>query len=245
MKKLIAKLLTPICSGLIYLLHNRATFSFNRLELQCVQFSFSWNGEDICVRRLAYEFNLRKGVYVDVGAYHPILGSNTLLLFKEGWRGINIDLALERVASFNQYRPNDYNVIACVSDKTATVQIAHYEISATDRIVLAGDTEKLSTAGFKPIRFSHASTTTLTEIIKGSPFRLEDIQYLNIDCELHDLAVLSGLDFQRCRPRILSVEAVSDAQREDIVQFLAPYGYRLEAIIPPTCILAHEGFLTS
>jgi hypothetical protein len=119
------------------------------------------------------QFNLRKGVYVDVGAYHPILGSNTLLLYKEGWRDINIDLAAERVASFNRYRPNDYNVVACVSDETATVEIAHYEISATDRIVLAGDTEKLSTAGFKPIRFSHASTTTLTEIIKGSPFRLD------------------------------------------------------------------------
>jgi hypothetical protein len=69
--------LTPICSGLIYLLHNRATFPFNRLELQSVQFSFSQFGEDLAVDRLTEQFELETGIYVDAGAYHPIFGSNT------------------------------------------------------------------------------------------------------------------------------------------------------------------------
>jgi hypothetical protein len=73
MKRFIAQSLTPICSALIHLLHNRATFSFNRLELQSVRFSFSQFGEDLAIRQLAERFGLVKGVYVDVGAYHPIL----------------------------------------------------------------------------------------------------------------------------------------------------------------------------
>jgi hypothetical protein len=240
MKRLIAQTLTPICSALIYLLHNRATFSFNRLELQSVQFSFSQFGEDLAIRQFAERFGLTKGVYVDAGAFHPIFGSNTLLLHKQGWRGINIDFVPERIAAFNQYRPNDHNVVACVSDTIVPVKIAHYEIPSTDRIVLPGDTEKLSAAGYNPIRFSHASTTTLTEVIQGSPFRFEDIHYLDVDCEGHDLAVLRGLDFENCRPQILSVEAVTDPEREAIVEFLTPHGYRLEVNIPPTSIFVHR-----
>jgi hypothetical protein len=67
-----------------------------------------------------------KGVYVDAGAFHPIFGSNTLLLHKKGWRGINVDLAAERVAEFNRYLPKDHNVVACLSDRVASVEIAHY-----------------------------------------------------------------------------------------------------------------------
>lgn len=236
MKRLIAQTLTPICSALIYLLHNRTTFSFNRLELQSVQFSFSQFGEDLAIRQFAQRLGLAKGVYVDVGAYHPVFGSNTLLPHKEGWRGINIDCVPERVAAFNQDRPRDHNVVACVSDSVASVELAHYEIPSTDRIVTSNDSEKLSAAGKKPIRSSRATTTTLTEIIRTSPFRFEEIQYLDVDCEGHDLSVLRGLDFERCRPRVLSVEAASDLERESIVQFLAPYGYRLEVNIPPTSI---------
>jgi hypothetical protein len=49
MKSLIAQATTRICSGLIHLLHNRSTFSFNRLELQSVNFSFSQFGEDLAI----------------------------------------------------------------------------------------------------------------------------------------------------------------------------------------------------
>ena len=236
MKKLIAKTLTPICSGLIYLLHNRATPSFNRLELQSVQFSFSQFGEDLPILHIAEQLGLKKAIYVDAGAYHPVFGSNTLLLHKQGWRGINIDLCRDRIAAFNRYRSSDHNVVACLSDKIASVDIAHYEISSTDRIIDSTDQEKLSLAGQKPIRYSTAITTTLTAVIENSAFRLQDVQFLNVDCEGHDLAVLRGLDLQRCRPRILSVEAMTDTEREAMVEFLHPGGYRLEAIIPPTYI---------
>src|ERR1700736_4330298 len=106
MKRFIARTLTPVCSALIYLLHNRNTFSFNRLELQSIQFSFSQFGEDLAIFRLVEQFGLSTGIYVDAGAHHPIFGSNTLLLHKMGWRGINVDLAAERIAEFDHYRPH-------------------------------------------------------------------------------------------------------------------------------------------
>ena len=37
--------------------------------------------------------NIKKGVYVDVGCYHPFKGSLTLRLFKRNWSGVNIDIS--------------------------------------------------------------------------------------------------------------------------------------------------------
>jgi FkbM family methyltransferase len=240
LKQQIAEALTPICSKLIYYLHNRSTFSFSRLELQSVQFSYSQFGEDLAVCRLTDELSLEKGVYVDAGAYHPIFGSNTLLLHRRGWRGINVDLAPERIAEFQRYRPEDYNVAACLSDKIAPVEIAHYEIPSTDRVLDAQNSQKLSLIGQKPIRFSSTITITLTALLEKSPFRLDEVQYLNVDCEGNDLAVIRGLDLDRCHPAILSIEAFGDSEREAIRQFLDPHGYRCEVSIPPTMIFVRR-----
>jgi FkbM family methyltransferase len=239
-KRQIAEGLTPICAGLIYLLRNRSSLSLNRLELQSVQFSFSQFGEDLAVCRLAYQLGLDKSVYVDAGAYHPIFGSNTLLLHKKGWRGINIDLAAERVADFNRYRPNDHNVMACLSDSVAAVEIAHYEIPSTDRVLNPRNPGKLSIVGQKPIRYSSTITTTLTAVVEESPFRLDEVQYLNVDCEGSDLAVIRGLDLNRCHPAILSIEAFGDTECEAIEQIVAPHGYRREVSTPPTMIFVRR-----
>jgi len=240
MKRQLAEALTPICAGLIYLLRNRSSFSLNRLELQSVQFSYSQFGEDLAVCRLADELGLDKSIYVDAGAYHPIFGSNTLLLHKKGWRGINVDLATERIAEFHRYRPKDHNVVACLSDRVASVEIAHYEIPSTDRVLDPRNPKKLSIAGQKPIRYSSTITTTLTAVVEESPFRLDEVQYLNVDCEGSDLAVIRGLDLDRCHPAILSIEAFGDAESEAIEQILAPYGYRCKVSIPPTMIFVRR-----
>ena len=52
--------------------------------------SYSGGAIDLIVD---YHFkNKKKGIYIDVGAFHPFNGSNTYKLFKRGWEGINIDL---------------------------------------------------------------------------------------------------------------------------------------------------------
>jgi FkbM family methyltransferase len=192
------------------------------------------------ILRIAERFGLTTGIYVDAGAYHPIFGSNTLLLHKQGWRGINIDLAPERIAEFKNYRPNDHNVVACLSDGVTEAEIAHYEIPSSDRVVFSGNSEKLSIVGGKPVRFSTATTTTLTEIIEKSPFHFEQVEYLDIDCEGSDLAILRGVDFDRCRPRILSVEAFDSSERDTMIGLLARHGYHLEVLLPPTALFVRE-----
>jgi hypothetical protein len=46
----------------------------------------------------------QKGFYVDVGAYHPFLFSNTYIFYLRGWRGINIDATPGSMKLFNKFR---------------------------------------------------------------------------------------------------------------------------------------------
>jgi len=51
--------------------------------------SFSQDGEDMVLRRI-FSGKLN-GTYVDIGAHHPSLYSNTNYFYQNGWTGINID----------------------------------------------------------------------------------------------------------------------------------------------------------
>ncbi len=70
--------------------------------------SYSQNGEDRILARI-YE-RQRYGFYVDIGAHHPFRFSNTYLLYKRGWNGINIDAMPKSMELFNKYRNRDINI---------------------------------------------------------------------------------------------------------------------------------------
>ncbi len=49
--------------------------------------SYSQEGEDMLLRRIFH--SKTRGCFIDIGACHPILHSNTYSFYKRGWRGIN------------------------------------------------------------------------------------------------------------------------------------------------------------
>ena len=58
-----------------------------------------------------------KGIYIDVGCHHPFINNNTCVLYKKGWRGINVDLDFNSIDMFNYFRPNDNNIEIALSNK--------------------------------------------------------------------------------------------------------------------------------
>ena len=51
---------------------------------------YSQWGEDLEI--IKFFSNKKTGTYLDIGCFHPFLLSNTYLLYKKGWTGINIDM---------------------------------------------------------------------------------------------------------------------------------------------------------
>ena len=67
---------------LIQFMINNLTALFAR-----VKGSYSDFGEDQIIQRVFGDY---KGLHLDIGAGHPVIGSNTCLFYKKGWSGITV-----------------------------------------------------------------------------------------------------------------------------------------------------------
>ena len=76
--------------------------------------SFSSAGEDMILRHILGSDKM-EGFYVDVGAFHPTLFSNTYFFYLNGWRGINIEARPGSKELFDKVRPGDVNLEVGVS----------------------------------------------------------------------------------------------------------------------------------
>tara|TARA_B100001094_G_scaffold123926_1_gene119746 strand:+ start:493 stop:780 length:288 start_codon:yes stop_codon:yes gene_type:complete len=77
---------------------------FFRSKILVTRKSYGFEFEDITINK--YLKNIKKGFYVDIGAFNPIRGSNTYLLFKKGWSGINVDADENSIKIFNIFNKN-------------------------------------------------------------------------------------------------------------------------------------------
>ena len=77
---------------------------------------FSQEGEDTLLERIMGDINYT-GSYIDIGAHHPVIFSNTYKFYLSGWRGINIEATPGSIKLFNEIRPLDINLEIPISDK--------------------------------------------------------------------------------------------------------------------------------
>ena len=112
-----------------YLIYVRIKYKYFLKKKSYSQFS-----EDIVIKEIFGNF---VGKYVDIGCFHPIKYSNTALLHKNGWTGTNIDLNQKSIDLFNACRPNDLNLVACLSDRIEITDVyMNSEFSALNSIYL-------------------------------------------------------------------------------------------------------------
>lgn len=203
-------------------------FLFRKIYLTKVcRIFYSQFGEDIILKGFISR-DINDGFFVDVGCYHPKKYSNTYKLYRRGWRGINIDLDRLKIQAFDWARPGDYNITAAVSDEKKTVKVysfGHYSLVSTlDEKTALQQYEKI-----KNVR--QVETQTLTEIIDASPFAGKQVDLLSVDAEGHDLNVLSSLDFEKYRPRLIIIEThirnMDEITESDLYLFLKNKGYYL------------------
>ena len=176
--------------------------------------SYSQFGEDIIIDNYFGNF---VGKYVDIGCYHPIKYSNTALLNKKGWNGINIDLNQTSIDLFNACRKNDINITACLSDKVEEVEIyLDSEFSALNSMYL-DNSKKFSISNHKKIK---VQTELFSNLIK------DNFDFLNIDCEGNDLKIIKTINLKKYTPKIINIE-VSKENKKEIYDYLKLYGYNI------------------
>jgi FkbM family methyltransferase len=181
-----------------------ALFVFRRALAIPVSFSFAQTGED---RILSSYLHERTGFYVDVGCNDPLKFSSTFAFYLKGWKGIAIDANDVIVDRFQETRRQDVCVAAAVSDSERDVIFHRSEsdtVSTIDEEVLEQWQDNWK---FRPEDQVVVRTQTLTSILeKALPNETMDIDFMTIDVEGHEFQVLSGLDFSRYRPKLITVE---------------------------------------
>ena len=132
-----------------------------------------------------------KGIYVDVGAYHPIKFSNTYALHKRGWRGINIDMDPIKIEAFKLARASDVNICAAISSEKTVKQAYNFSKYGLTSTL---DPETAAAEGQAPVSVRNVETTTLDDVLEHSRYSNQEIDLLSIDAEGHDYHVLGSIN---------------------------------------------------
>ena len=189
---------------------------------------YSQFGEDKILNEII-DKNYKNGFYVDVGCFHHKKYSNTYLLFKKGWSGINIDLEQDKIDVFNLARPYDHNILSAVSDvsqKLTVYKTDEYGVGTTTEKSLVKDMNNV-------IDTFDINSMTLNNIIENSPFNNKEIDLLNIDTEGNDYSVLMSLNLDKYKPKIIIIEShlknINEIIKCDIYNYLSSKNYKLRS----------------
>jgi FkbM family methyltransferase len=179
----------------------RQRSSFLTIMRHCLP-SFSQYAEDAIFDHLMRPG--RQGTYVDVGANHPIEGSNTFRLYLRGWRGLAIDPNPLFASGYRKHRSRDTFLAEGVSMNPGELNYYAFETDVYNTFdearatFLQGKGEKLSSK--TPI-----ACRRLAEIV-DIELPGTQIDLLNIDCEGFDVEALDSLDLSVRRPTVIMVE---------------------------------------
>ena len=147
------------------------------------------------------------------------------LLYKQNWRGINIDVSQFSVELFDHLRPDDLNYNCAVSNKNETVKL-FFQKELSQLSTTENDQAKKVFQG--NIKEKEIQAFTLDEILNRDKYKNVKIDFLNIDVEGADFKVLDGLSFQKFNPELICVEIHDKEIKESkIYNFLKDKNYQL------------------
>jgi len=185
----------------------KKVFLYYNLYIRNLKFFFkssqSQFGEDKKIIKLFHKN--KKGIYLDIGCFHPIRQNNTYLMHKLGWKGINIDLNPLSIELFDVARPNDINICAAVSSKRST-ETVYFDHSLSSLNTISKEHTIFIKKAFKLniLEKRKVRTITLTRLLKKN--KIKKIDFMNIDIEGSELKVLKTLNFNYFNIKVVCIE---------------------------------------
>ena len=190
----------------------------------------------------------KKGIYFDVGCFHPFMYSNTCLLHNKGWHGVNIDINPTTIDLFNIVRPKDINLCTTIDENKSEFKF-YYDHPFSPVNTLDKEFYKdFKEAHFKKFKKESfvgdivkiVKSKTIDEILQISkPYT--KIDFLNIDIEGMDFKILKQLIPKKLSPILISIETHDPANTklrdcDQIINFLKENNYKIYKRVGPSTL---------
>lgn len=166
---------------------------------------YAQNREDLILQ--SFFPDVKKGIYVDVGAFDPDYDSVTKLFYMQGWHGVNIEPQPERYKLFQQKRKRDANVNVGIATKESTLTLRAYKSGglATFSEKVKHEYELTPDADTEEYEEITVPVRPLNKILAEQ--KVTHIDFMKVDVEGFEYEVLASNDWMRYRPEVICIEA--------------------------------------
>lgn len=189
----------------------------------------------------------KQGFYVDVGAYHPKIFSNTYLFYKRGWKGVCIDPnpAMEDLYAF--VRPRDLFLNLGVAEKDNVLEYTMFDDGAANTFSSDQSHKNTEEAKRKIVGKKLVTLMPLSVILDAYVPKGQKVDLLSIDVEGMDLEVLRSNNWKKYSPKVVICEDLEfgfeGVGKSPVVVFLKGKGYRLSAKTPYSLVFVKKNAL--
>jgi FkbM family methyltransferase len=203
--------------------------------------SYSQNGEDLIIKDLLHRLKISQPSYLDIGANEPYSISNTYLLYTKGASGVCIEPNLHLYKKLKSCRPKDTVIQAGVAfDQQREADFYQFPQEANG----LGTFSKEEAEFWEGEGNSQVGRYKVEQVIRVALVDINELMekhfpshpnFISIDVEGLDLAILKLIDFNKFKPEIFCIETLGyeandiENKNEELICFMEEKGYFIYA----------------
>lgn len=212
--------------------------------------TYAQAGEDAIASYFFSSQGVQKPTYLDIGTNDPIYGNNSFLFYKRGSRGVCIEADPSLMPAINKARPHDVCLNAAVTfDDRTEADFFIFEERAHNTLSAEEAQERQKDSRSKLIDTIRIPLVNVNNVIHDHLGKAPD--FLSIDVEGVDLAILRSIDLNKYRPKLICAETVAfswdhtDKKDSEIADFLLSKDYVVYADTHINTLFADRHFLSA
>jgi len=213
-----------------------AELSVMKAIYDCQNTCFALWGFDILIRDLLIRggYDIRNMSYVEIGACHPILGSNTYNSYIAGARGVLVEPNPNLQGKLKKYRKDDICLLEGIADKKG--KLIYYRFDNEFRNTFdAIEAEDAISKGFTSIGTLELEVESLENLINKSKIDTERT-YLSIQAMGLEKNILKNFNYKKYKFPLIALAYYSD----EILNYPIFDEYKLIAKVPRHIVLVND-----
>ena len=208
--------------------------------------SYSQSGEDVIATMIFDYLSIKQPSYLDIGAWLPQAGNNTYLFYSRGSRGVLVEPNVAMIPELKYFREGD--IVLNVGIGITEQKEADYYCLTVDQWNTFNKEEaerRVAGSNAKIEKVLKMPLVPINKVVEEN-FHGKAPDFISIDVEGLDVAIMKTLDFQRFRPKLICAEtliALTFKMETEMTEFLSQQGYEARAVTFPNTLYVDKSLL--